>query len=99
MSIKTLVADTGTKEDKEAWNDAVRAVKGKKTGTSDGYRDLLTTSDKAAKDAVERANARVPVADGVAAADDFVSMAEHYRGKNPSEAAATLAEARNKGGK
>lgn len=98
MKIKTNVADHGSKEEKEAWNMAYRALKQNGVrGTSDGYSALATPRRSDATTRAEELASARPALDA-ASGDDFVAAAEMFRGKNPSEGAAALAASR-KGGK
>lgn len=99
MALKSRIADSGTREEKEAWNKTYRILKGARdAGSSSGYADLVRASKpESTKRAEELTRAGVRTADATGA-DDFVAVAEHFRGKNPQDAAATLAESRKKGG-
>lgn len=100
MRVKSIVADHGTADEINEWNAAYRSLK-KIVATNDGYKELgRAKRPEVVNRAEELANIRPTNDEKVAeATNDFLSTAEHFRGKNPKDAAAELAATRAKGGK
>lgn len=86
LGLRSLVADSGDAATKALFNDAVRALKGKKP-TSDKYGDL---SQPRKPDGVRAAEdmSRVRTSDQAEVCNDFVETARQYHRRNPGEVAA-----------
>lgn len=99
MALKPLIADHGTKAEKVAFNDLTRTLKGGTVRSSDGYADLVRSrKPEDTRRAEELSNIHsTRDAKTIESATDFCDVAEHFRRKNPADAAATLADARKKG--
>ena len=94
MSIKSVVADHGTRADRIAWNNAHRALTGRTAG--DAYSKVATRKKPEALRYNED-NVLVMDSDRVKAlGDDFAAITKKFHRKNPGEAAAAIAAGKEK---
>jgi hypothetical protein len=92
--IKSVVADSGDEVAKAAWNAAWQKANGR-VSTSDGYKDIAhPKKHEGAQRSEELAGVRRGTQDSAVVSNDFVNVCRMYRGKNPSDAAIAVSEAR-----